>query len=245
MIFSFKKQHKLSSLIPQGYVDIHSHVLPGIDDGASNIVDTKFLLDQMISLGFDQCITSPHIFTHVWDNNRTIIENKLRETRLELSDQLNEFLKFASSEYMIDDYFIERMENEKLLVLKDNIVLVEMSYLNPYVNLKNVIFEIQMKGYVPLLAHPERYSFYHNSLNNYEELKKMGCLFQLNLLSTVGYYGNPTAKISDYLLKNNLIDYVGSDIHHVNHIEAFQNEIIIKSTKELEKVFQNNLDFKV
>lgn len=244
MTFSFKKQHKLSSLIPQGYIDIHSHILPGIDDGASNIEDTRFLLEQMISLGFEQCITSPHSFTHVWDNNREIIENKLSETRLELSNKLNSFLKSTASEYMIDDFFIEKMENEKLLVLKDNLVLVEMSYLNPTISLKNVLFEMQMKGYIPVLAHPERYTFYHNSLKSYEELKNMGCLFQLNLLSTVGYYGSPIAKIADYLLKNNFIDYVGSDIHHHKHIEAFQYELVIKSEKNLIKALRNNADFK-
>jgi protein-tyrosine phosphatase len=245
MIFSFNKQHKLSDYIPKDYIDIHSHVLPGIDDGATNIDETKYLLEQMLALGFGQCITSPHTFTHVWDNDRVSIENKFNETIDLLPKQLASFLKSCISEYMIDDFFLERLNNEKLLTLKDNIVLVEMSYLNPTMNLKNVLFEMQMKGYTPLLAHPERYSFYHNSMSNYEELKNIGCLFQLNLLSTVGYYGSPVAKVADYLLKNDLIDHVGSDIHHLKHIEAFQDYVLIKSIKELQEAMQNNSIFKM
>jgi tyrosine-protein phosphatase YwqE len=126
------------------------------------------------------------------------------------------------------------------LAVKDTIVLVEMSYLNPTVDLKNILFQLQMKGYIPLLAHPERYLYYHNSKQDYIRLKELGCLFQLNLLSTMGYYGKSVTTVADYLLANNLIDFVGSDIHHDRHVAAFYQRIRIKSQKELIEAMNKN-----
>jgi tyrosine-protein phosphatase YwqE len=146
----------------------------------------------------------------------------------------------VSSEYMMDESFIERFQNEKLLAIKDNMVLIEMSYLNPTVDLKNILFQLQIKGYTPILAHPERYLYYHNSKQDYFRLKELGCLFQLNLLSTVGYYGKPVADAADYLLSNNLIDFVGSDIHHKKHVDGFQEKIKIKSKNQLIEAISKN-----
>ena len=144
---------------------------------------------------------------------------------------------------MIDSFFMKRLETEKLLTLKDNYLLVEMSYLNPPMQLFDILFEVQLAGYKPILAHPERYLFYTNKLKEYERLKKSGCLFQLNLLSTVNYYGTGIAKTADYLLKNEMIDFVGTDIHHQNHIDAFSRKVSLKNTAELEKAISKNLFF--
>ena len=146
----------------------------------------------------------------------------------------------ASSEYMMDESFIERLQNQPLLTIKDEIVLVEMSYLNPALDLKNILFQLQMKGYTPLLAHPERYLYFHNTKKDYTLLKDLGCLFQLNLLSTIGYYGKPVADAADYLLSNNLIDFVGSDIHHKRHVDGFQEKIKIKSKNQLIEAIAKN-----
>ena len=119
-----------------------------------------------------------------------------------------------------------------------------MSYLNPPLALKEIIFEIQLKGYQPLLAHPERYLFYHQNTKMYQTLKDLEVKFQLNLLSAVGYYGDKVAKAADFLLKENLIDFVGSDVHHMKHVNAFENKIIIKSEKQLKTAIDRNSFFK-
>jgi tyrosine-protein phosphatase YwqE len=149
----------------------------------------------------------------------------------------------AASEYMINESFLQRLQTEPLLTLKDNYVLIEMSYLNPPLALKEIIFEIQLKGYQPLLAHPERYLFYHNNTKMYETLKKLEVQFQLNLLSSVGYYGSSVAKTTDFLLKENFIDFVGSDVHHLRHVNSFENKIIIKSEKQLKVAMDKNSFF--
>ncbi len=119
-----------------------------------------------------------------------------------------------------------------------------MSYLNPPIQLTEFIYSLQVEGYTPILAHPERYLFYHNDFESYKKLKKSGCLFQLNLLSTVGYYGGHVVEVSDKLLKNGFIDFVGSDVHHKNHVDAFNGKIVIKEMAPLEEAIKNNQLFR-
>lgn len=240
MISFFKKKPTLVELIPKGFVDIHSHILPNIDDGSKSIEETTSLLEEMALLGINKCIATPHTMPNVWDNSTDFIQETFLNTKNNLPKNLAQMLHRVSSEYMMDETFIERLQNEKLLTIKDTIVLVEMSYLNPTIDLKNILFQLQMKGYTPLLAHPERYLYYHNSKQDYFELKELGCLFQLNLLSTIGYYGKSVTTIADYLLANNLIDFVGSDIHHNHHVNAFYQKIKIKSQNELIDAMNKN-----
>lgn len=245
MLSLFKSKPKLASLIPSNYVDIHSHLLPGIDDGAKNSNDSKFILEAMIGFGFNQVITTPHTIKTVWDNTKEGILATKEILTNDLFVETSQVKLRVASEYMMDENFIELFKSEKLLTLKDNYVLVEMSYLNPPIQLLDILFELQLEGYKPVLAHPERYNFYHNKPNEYEKLKKAGCLFQMNLLSSVGYYGKDVAQAADKLLANGMMDFVGSDIHHKNHIQAFQNKIIIKNQKEFEKVISNNTFFNI
>ena len=244
MLSLFKSKPKLAELIPPGYVDIHSHVLPGIDDGAQKIKDSEFLLESMIDFGFSKVITTPHTMKNVWDNTTSSIGdayNLVHSELPELSKQVS--LQFAS-EYFLDENLIRLAQQEKLLSLKDNFILIEMSYLNAPIQLYDFLFELQLKGYQLVLAHPERYNYFHSNKKEYQKLKKAGCLFQLNLLSTVGYYGKNVAEIADYLLKENLYDFVGSDIHHKNHVAAFQNKVMIKNYQILEETMAKNVFFK-
>ena len=243
MFSLFKNKPKLSELIPEGFIDIHSHILPGIDDGSENIEQSIALLSSLKTIGFSKCIVTPHTLPEIWENTSKGITETFQQTKRELTEPLNTMLHHAASEYMINDAFLNRLQTEPLLTLKDNYVLIEMSYMNPPLALKEIIFEIQLKGYQPLLAHPERYLFYHNNTKKYEILKKLEVQFQLNLLSSVGYYGSSVAKTADFLLKENFIDFVGSDVHHQRHVAAFENKIIIKSEKQLGEAIAKNSFF--
>ena len=243
MFSIFKSKPKLSELIPEGFIDIHSHILPGIDDGSENLAQSTDLLSRLNSMGFSKCIVTPHTLPEIWENTSEGITATFNSTKLQLEEPLNNMLYRAASEYMINESFLQRLQTEPLLTLKDNYVLIEMSYLNPPLALKEIIFEIQLKGYQPLLAHPERYLFYHNNSKMYETLKKLEVQFQLNLLSSVGYYGTSVAKTADFLLKENFIDFVGSDVHHLRHVNAFENKIIIKSEKQLKVAMDKNSFF--
>ncbi|MFH6999930.1 tyrosine-protein phosphatase [Flavobacterium sp. FlaQc-57] len=234
----------LKDLISENYIDIHSHLLPGIDDGAKTIIDTKKLITALHDFGISQFITTPHISHYVWNNSAETISNKYEETKLLLQENNTIIPIRAASEYFIDDWFESHLKTEKLLTIKDNYVLVEISYQSVPIHLYKTLFELQVAGYIPILAHPERYLYFHKNFNEYEKLKKAGCLFQLNLLATVGYYGERIRKAADELLKKGMYDFTGTDVHHMNHINAFDQKLKIKNIANLKEVITNNQFFK-
>lgn len=240
----FKKKEYLKDCIPSGYIDIHSHTLCGIDDGAQSIADTKFLLQSMINMGFDQVITTPHTIANVHPNTTESITNAFQKVKTELPLETEKLRYKAASEYMIDENFLDKIAKDDLLPLKDQHVLVEMSYINPPIFLDDALFALVSKGYTPVLAHPERYNFYKGDLKAYKSLKKAGCLFQINLLSVTGYYGEKIATIADSLLKEGMYDFAGSDIHHEKHVKSFENKLVIKETERFKEVLKNNVFFK-
>ncbi|MXO05093.1 tyrosine-protein phosphatase [Flavobacterium sp. HBTb2-11-1] len=244
MLSFLKSKPTLKELLDGSFVDIHSHILPGIDDGARNMTKSVELVSALQKLGVSQIITSPHINHNVWDNSPEIISSKLQETQKALEENKIKIPIRAAAEYFMDSWFENHFKEEKLLTLKDNYVLVEMSYLNAPLNIYKTIFEIQVAGYIPVLAHPERYVFYHNRFSEYEKLKNAGCVFQLNILSTVEYYGSQIAKTADELLAKGMYNFCGTDVHHKKHIAAFDDKIKIKNIDPLKEVIKNNQFFK-
>ena len=238
MIFNlFKSKPTLKELIPNGFVDIHSHILPGIDDGAKNIEESLMLITEMKKMGFSKIIGTPHTYPGLYNNSNESIKNSFE--KLKKGFNLDIGLCYAS-EYMIDYSLIKKAKDNKLMCIKENYVLIEMSYLAPPINLYEILYEIKVNGYVPILAHPERYLFI-KSLKEYYKLKKYGCLFQANLLSATDYYGINVRKNLENLISKNLIDFVGSDIHSIRHVSAFNLAVKLKRFKVFEKIINNNL----
>ena len=239
MIFNiFKSKPTLNELIPNGFVDIHSHILPGIDDGARNIKESILLISEMKKMGFSKIIGTPHTIPGLYDNtNKSIIDsfNKIKIKGVDIG---------YASEYMLDKSLIKRAEEKKLLTISKNYVLIEFSFLSNHNNLYEILFEIQTNGYTPIIAHPERYFYFHADFYNYSRLKKHGCLFQVNLLSLTNYYGNDVNKICRRLIKKGYVDYIGSDFHSLKHVEYSKKNkvqgIDQEMLKKIEILFQNN-----
>jgi protein-tyrosine phosphatase len=245
VFFFSKNKPVLKDLIPEGHIDIHSHLLPGIVDGAKNFADTLQLTRALQGFGVTEIITTPHIIQHVWDNTHEEIAANTNATVMEL-EKNNIHLPFkAAAEYLMDDQFVRLFQSNDLLTLKDNYVLVEMSYINAPIQLYSILFDLQVAGYIPVLAHPERYLFYHNNFNEYLKLKRAGCLFQLNLLAGVGYYGAEITKIAEQLLAKGMYTYVGSDVHHDRHIAAFEQKVKLKDLAPLKEAIANNQFFRL
>ena len=244
MLFFKKKEIPLTELFSEGFVDIHSHLLPGIDDGAKDLENSLALITKMVSYGIKNFITTPHVLGDVYPNSSETIQQKLEEVRAALKQNgLTDVSINAAAEYMMDEQFSVRLEKDDILTLKDNFILVEMSYFSAPLNLYEILFEIQLKGYKPVLAHPERYNFYHQDFNNYYKLKKSGCLFQLNLLSLTPHYGKGVQKISQQLLKENMYDFVGTDTHHQQHLELLKKVGTKKIKQQIEHLLENNKSF--
>lgn len=236
----FKNKPKLKELITNNSFDFHSHILYGLDDGAKNIDETKYLINSLIDLGFTELSTSPHTTPLVWDNTKEGIINQYEKVKTEIPELLAKVKLRTASEYLMDESFLQRIESEKLLTVKGDYVLVEMSYINPPMGLYDILFQLKSEGYQPILAHPERYNFYKKDYPSFKRLKMAGCLFQLNILSVTGYYGGGIAEVSDYLLKEGMYDFVGTDVHHQKHIEAFQSKVKVKNFHLIEKLLENN-----
>ena len=154
-MFTFlKSKPLLKDLIPDDHVDIHSHLLPGIDDGAKNFGDSLNLVQSLQKIGIKQLITTPHVIQQVWKNtSEEIIANK-NNTLQELRKNNIDIPFHAAAEYLMDDQFVKLFQSQKLLTLKDNYVLVEMSYINAPIQLYSILFDLQVAGYTPVLAHP-------------------------------------------------------------------------------------------
>lgn len=240
MLFFNKPKKALADLIPDGYIDIHSHLLPGIDDGSKSDEDTVNLVNTLKGYGFTQFITTPHVLTGVWNNTKEGIQATEAITKdMLITKGIGNPFK-AAAEYLMDDTFLKLLKNEPLLTLKDDYVLVEMSYLNPPIQLYDIVYELQLAGYKPILAHPERYLFYHMKYDEYNKLKRAGCKFQINLLSVTGYYGKPVLEVAKRLLDDNMIDFAGSDAHHERHTASFKNPVLLKNTEPLITALKNN-----
>lgn len=214
-MFSFFKKRNLITDISWLGVDIHSHILPGIDDGAKEVDQSLSYIHQMQELGFEKLFFTPHIYTELYPNTPETIFPALHSVQNGLNATHNKIPIGAAAEHMVDYSFEVKKD---LLCLPNKHILIEMSYLSETPNIEKVIFDLQIMGYNVILAHPERYNFYHKTLDRYHRLREMGCLFQLNLLSVAGYYGKEVKLASQYLLKNNLYDLAASDLHHDKHM---------------------------
>lgn len=216
------------------HADIHSHLLPGIDDGSPDIKTSIELISGMKSLGYKKLITTPHIMWDVYKNTRNIILERLQEVKTRLATEQLDIEIQAAAEYFIDDHLGELVEQkEPLLSFGNNFVLVEFSMVSQPFDWKKTLFEMQIQGYQPVIAHPERYAYMDRNKTFYDELKSAGYLFQLNILSLSGQYGNSVIDLARYLTKKGYYDLVGTDLHHARHLEALKNPSVFSSLQQL------------
>lgn len=244
MFSFFQKKTPLTSLFPKNFVDIHSHFLPNIDDGAKSMDESVAMLRRMHGYGIKNIICTPHVMESVWENSSEAIQLKLDALNAHLiSIDFTDIHLTAAAEYMLDSNFDRLLKTEKLRTLKDNYLLVELSFISPPINLFETLFNIQIAGYIPVLAHPERYAYYHNDFSAYEKLKAAGCLFQLNLLSLSNYYGSSVTTAAQALLKQELIDFTGTDTHRHQHLDFLEKIVDGKVLKLIAPVLKANAFF--
>lgn len=207
------------------FVDIHNHILPGIDDGSASIEDSLQLIRRFKDIGVVDFICTPHIMNDYYPNTPATISTALEKLKsaLVLTNDLRKIKIRAAAEYMMDQNFMEILENGQILTLKDNYILVEMSYFQAPINLNEILFQLQTRGYKPVLAHPERYAYYHSKdLCKYEDLRNRGCLLQVNALSLSTHYGTGIQKTAFQLIENGMIDFIGSDAHREQHLDKLE-----------------------
>jgi protein-tyrosine phosphatase len=212
--------------------DIHSHLVPNIDDGSKGLEDSLNMISKLHQLGYKKIITTPHIMGDAYRNTPEIIFEGLEPVKRALKENNIPVDISAAAEYYLDFDFEHKLNNEKLLTFGNNYLLFEVSYLNPPDNLYHVIFKMQTLGYKPVLAHPERYNFWHSEFDTYESFIDKGVLLQLNINSLTGYYSLGTKKIAERMIDKNMISFLGTDCHHTGHI-GLLNEAIYEPHLQL------------
>jgi tyrosine-protein phosphatase YwqE len=200
--------------------DMHNHLTPGIDDGSPDVDTSMQLMEGMMQLGFNTFISTPHVISDVHPNTPETISTAWATLKSAVTEAQWPVGMGVAAEYMLNYDFDSLLANDSLLTFGKKQILIEMSYAVESPNLKEAIFALLTRGYRPILAHPERYNYYHHRFAFYEEITDHGCELQINLLSLGGYYGKPIKAIAEKLIDKGLINWLGTDLHHARHLDA-------------------------
>ncbi|TVR77908.1 MAG: capsular biosynthesis protein [Chitinophagaceae bacterium] len=214
--------------------DLHSHLIPGVDDGAKDMEESITGIRKLHEIGFDTIITTPHIMPGYYNNNEDDLLRKAEDVIREIEKQ-NIDVKFkVAAEYFCDENFVQKIKNTNLLTLGNDFFLFELPFFNKPVNFDEVVFAIQSKGLKPILAHIERYSFFHElPMDDFHELSEKGLNIQVNIGSFSGAYGPIVKLFAERLAKEKLIDFLASDYHHIKHISQLYKSLKNKHVQQL------------
>jgi protein-tyrosine phosphatase len=223
----FRKKTRLASesFVNPITTELHSHLIPGIDDGVQTLQESMDVLRHLSSLGYKKVITTPHIMGDFYKNSPENILPGMELVRATLKEQNIPIDFHAAAEYMVDDSLQEKIDAGNLLTFGNKHVLIEMPFMEPAPNLKEILFSLQINGYKPVLAHPERYPYYAARPQMYEELFASEVMFQVNIYSLVGYYSPQVQKAAEYLLERKMVNMIGSDTHGMRHMPVLDHAL--------------------
>ena len=214
----FSKQRTIPTTLVS---DMHSHLIPGIDDGVKSIDEATHVIDQLLELGYRKFVTTPHIMTDYFGNTSVSVRAAYDQFLPELRQRGYDIPFECAAEYYMDEAVIAAVDRkEKLLTFGDNHVLFETNVLSEPLQMKEFIFALTMQGYKPILAHPERYQYM--SIEKAEDFRNRGVLLQINLLSLVGAYGPIIQRLAEKMISKGLIDMLGSDCHNLDHTQLLR-----------------------
>ncbi|MDI9319741.1 MAG: hypothetical protein QM530_04620 [Phycisphaerales bacterium] len=224
-MFSFFKKKKSNVIAPTYTVsdfsfmggDMHSHLVPGIDDGSQSLEDSVRFIEKLYSMGISKFITTPHIHGEMFDNDTQKVQKHFQPLKDYLAQHIPEIQIQVSAEYFLDTYFLNDVLPKGLMAFGKNNVLVEVSMAGWNRQFNEIMFAVQVNGYNPILAHPERY-LYETKMEVFEALRNKGVAMQMNLLSILGYYGKSIKTNAEKMLEMGLYDYCGTDLHHDRHL---------------------------
>lgn len=235
----FKKEEILPPASVKGLItDVHSHLIPGIDDGSKDMEDSIAMLKNFYEMGYRKIITTPHVMSDFYKNTPEIILGGLANVKAELKKQKINIELEAAAEYYLDETLQPKIFDGSLLTFGNNYLLFELPFMTEPQNLSSFVFDLQTNGYRPILAHPERYGFWYKDFEKYVEMHDKGVHLQLNILSIVGHYGPEAQKIAERLIDENLITFLGSDCHNLMHQDGLQ---VARTKKYFHKLVDSGL----
>lgn len=222
--------------------DMHSHLIPLIDDGSQSKEESIHIISELKNLGFSKIITTPHTMSDYYKNTPEIIKKGKIQVLKELK-RVNLEIEFNSaSEYYVDYDFRQQIVKNSFLTFGSKYLLIEFPFVEEPKDIDDIIFQLQLSGYNIVLAHPERYLYYTSK--DLKKFSEKGVLLQLNLLSITGYYSDQVRKNAENLIKEDLISFVGTDCHNINQAiklrECFTNPLWHQLAQS-EKLLNNTL----
>ena len=238
MIFPFfKKRKKEKKRGPKLRVDLHSHLIPGIDDGSQSIEESLALLQGLEALGYEKLIITPHIMSDSYPNSAKTILYGLDRLRKEAKNNGIALMLDAAAEYYLDEHFFDEMRSNDIMAIANRYVLFESSYISKPLQIEEMIFAIGEAGYEPMMAHPERYRYVKNPEKEYRRFKELGVKFQVNINSFGGHYGKQAETLANFLNEAGMIDFLGSDVHHRKQVDTL-SELFYSDVYHT--IFKNN-----
>ncbi len=235
-MFSFGKK-KIQSDYFVLETDIHSHLIPGIDDGSQSLEESLEILNMMSKIGYKKVITTPHIMADAYRNSTQSILDGLELLKEAVSYEKIDIDIEVAAEYYLDELFIDRLDKNDILTIGDGYLLFETSYISKPINFEEIIFDMIIKGYKPILAHPERYRYISNPKEIYGRMKELNIFFQIDINSLGGYYGRQAQEQAILLSKWGMIDFLGSDIHHKKQVLYLKN---VFKGKDYQNIWNRN-----
>lgn len=232
----FKKKHPEVSCLSFS-TDIHCHVIPGIDDGSPDVATSVELVERMQGWGIKRIIASPHVTQDSFENTPETVAPAFAALKKELEAKGCDVQLSHSAEYRMDEFFMAQLQENNIVPMPNGYLLVENSFIQEPWNLDRLLFDLKVRGYKPVLAHPERYYYYYgNKRVRYDEIHATGTLFQINLLSLAGYYGKDEKTVAEHLIEKGYVDFIGTDLHHHRHADAIDTYL---ASKDYRRHFKN------
>ncbi len=220
----FKKQKVLDPIdLSRIGVDVHSHLIPGIDDGSPDMTTSLNLLRGFQDLGYRKVITTPHVMSDYYRNTSSIITDGLEKVQAACRQDGLTIEVGAAAEYYLDEHFERLIEADDLLTLGNRFVLFELPFVAAPDMLKSTLFKLQMAGYKPVLAHAERYAYWHREPQKFRDLFDRDVYIQLNINSLTGFYSEAVKKAAEWMIDQQLVTFAASDCHHAGHLNLLND----------------------
>lgn len=220
--FFFRSKKEPVDILPL-HADMHSHLLPGLDDGSESVEESMEMIAEFAARGYKRLYTTPHIIHDYYPNGPDTILPALETVRAAIKEAGLDIEIHAAAEYFLDEVFMDAIDQGKpLLTFGDRYILFETPFLNEPVYLRDVIFKLLSSGYKPILAHPERYQYLFGNWKKVEEIFDSGVLFQVNTLSFLGHYNKVSQTLAEGLVEREMVHFIGTDSHKPRHLEAMK-----------------------
>lgn len=238
-MFNFFKKKQNSKLFYS--TDVHCHILPGVDHGARNTENAIELIKAQKEMGINNIIFTPHITKSTFENTPDTIMTAYEVFKKAIEDAELDVKIAVSAEYRLDEFSLAQFNENKFIPMPNDHILIENAYQQERIDLDDIIFDLQLKNFTPILAHPERFPYYALKKDRFKQLHNAGTLFQTNIMSFTGYFGRTARSNAEWLLENDLIDFLGSDIHNMEHVQIIRDFIKTKDYRRIAKKLEGRI----